>query len=161
MAGKFGMVKTVMLVGKKDCSRCRKFKDLSEFGRTKGTKSGYTGICLICNKERVNEWVSRQDQNSFKKMRREISIKYVEALKFEVMNHYGPCYCCGEDKLAFLTIDHIRGNGRQHRKEIGMLGYRFYVWLKNSRYPEEFRTACANCNMATRFGKICPHKEEI
>lgn len=158
MGGKYGMLKTTIIGNKKDCSRCKKFKTLNEFVKTKGTKSGYAGICLSCNKDRVNEWVSKQDKHVFGEKRRQISKKWVEELKFEVISVYGPCYCCDENRIEFLTIDHIDGGGAKHRKEINMVGYRFYSWLKNNNYPKEFRTACANCNMAIRFGKTCPHK---
>ena len=48
---------------------------------------------------------------------------FTEKVKREkelVLEHYGRrCACCGECNPIFLTIDHINGGGRKHRKEIG------------------------------------------
>lgn len=153
--------KTVIWGYKKSCSGCKEFKPFVEFPKNKAVKCGLGNLCKVCNHKRVNEWIAKQDQESFKRRRCEISVKHVEALKFDVMSHYGPCYCCGEDQLAFLTIDHINGGGNKHKKEIDRYGFRFYKWIKDNNYPNDLRSACMNCNMATRFGKVCPHKEGV
>ena len=152
--------RTKIIGNTKECSVCKEFKGFEEFVKTQNTKSGLAALCKECNYLHVIEWKQKQDPIKEKLRHNAVSKKWVEDLKFEVISHYGVCYCCGEDRLPFLTIDHINGGGYQHRKEIGMLGYRFYVWLRNNNYPEEFRTACANCNMAIRYGNICPHKAE-
>ena len=75
----------------------------------------------------------------------------------KVLSYYGSiCTCCGEDKVAFLGIDHIEGKGNQHRKEIGG-GSRFYNWLIKNNFPAGFQTLCHNCNMAKGFYGACPH----
>ena len=70
--------------------------------------------------------------------------------KQAAINRYGgKCVFCGEDKLIFLTIDHINDNGTEHRRETGMwCGTGTYRWLKKNNYPEGFQTACFNCNSA-------------
>lgn len=87
-------------------------------------------------------------------------------LKFDVMAEYGnKCQCCGEGHIEFLTIDHIRQDGAQHREAINAFRRRgegsidFYQWLKKNGYPKDnFRCLCYNCNIATyRFGS-CPHQ---
>lgn len=81
----------------------------------------------------------------------------LDRYRMETFNAYGgaKCQCCGETALDFLTIDHIKGGGRKHRKEIGtdLVG-----WLRKNNYPEGFRVLCMNCNFAIRYGKTCPHK---
>jgi len=81
-----------------------------------------------------------------------------QEVKLEVLTTYGGrCVCCGEDTLAFLTIDHIdRYNG------IGpKTGNALYLWLKANSYPEGFRVLCMNCNFALgKFG-FCPHGDII
>lgn len=146
----------------KECSVCKTFKGFEEFTKSKATKSGLDAKCLVCNKEHVIKWKSEQDPKQEKLRRNVVSKKWVEKLKFEVMSHYGPCYCCGENRLVFLTIDHVDGGGLKHKKELNVVGYRFYVWLRDNNYPEDvkLRSACMNCNFATRFGSICPHKME-
>jgi len=76
-----------------------------------------------------------------------------------VMAHYGGrCACCGEDRLQFLTIDHINGGGTKHRKEIGHGGHAVYRWLIRNDFPPDFQVLCFNCNDGRQVnGGICPH----
>lgn len=72
--------------------------------------------------------------------------------------HYGNvCACCGEDRIEFLSIDHIHGGGQKHRKSLTVSIYR---WLKREGYPEGFRILCHNCNMSLGFYGYCPHQKE-
>jgi hypothetical protein len=74
-----------------------------------------------------------------------------------VFDHYGhACACCGEDREAFLTIDHINGGGHKHLKSIG--GTKLYVWLYRNGFPEGYRTLCMNCNWALGIHGYCPHQ---
>lgn len=80
-------------------------------------------------------------------------------IREQVITAYGGiCACCGETRLEFLTIDHIHGGGTQHRKQSGLLGQKFYWWLKRQGYPKGYRVLCANCNMAEARYSGCPHK---
>lgn len=92
---------------------------------------------------------------------------YRETLKLDVFNHYKSrnyisCACCDEDHLEFLTIDHINGGGRKHRKQISkdLSGWQFYLWLKRNNYPSGFQILCMNCNFAKSHGG-CPHENRI
>lgn len=84
-------------------------------------------------------------------------------LKREVLSHYGgACVCCGEKGLAFLTLDHVDNDGKEHRELLGenRTGTKFYRWLKRNNYPTtpRLQVMCWNCNMAkARFGE-CPHQ---
>uniref|UniRef100_A0A6M3JU55 HNH endonuclease n=1 Tax=viral metagenome TaxID=1070528 RepID=A0A6M3JU55_9ZZZZ len=80
-------------------------------------------------------------------------------LKCRVIKSYGgKCSCCGENIKEFLTIDHVNGNGKEHRNTIGR-GYKLYKWLEKNNYPKDgFRLLCYNCNCARgQFGQ-CPHE---
>jgi hypothetical protein len=87
-------------------------------------------------------------------------------VKLEAFTHYCQgdikCACCSEKGIAFLTIDHIHGNGAAHRRQIDphkkMGGNGFYYWLKKNNWPEGFQVLCANCNFAKRANKECPHQ---
>ena len=82
-------------------------------------------------------------------------------VKLDVVSHYSNgeniCECCYEDNLEFLTIDHIKGGGTEHRKETGW-GARFYFWLKRGGFPEGYRVLCYNCNCSAKITGVCPHK---
>lgn len=78
-------------------------------------------------------------------------------LKAEMIEAYGGrCECCGEPHLELLTIDHIKGGGRAHRRQVG-IGRKFYQHLKNQGWPQEdYRLLCFNCNTALGFYGYCP-----
>jgi hypothetical protein len=102
--------------------------------------------------DRVKDWWTR---TNYRKVIQERNA----AIRKLVLEHYGDsrCQCCGESGDAFLTIDHIHGGGRKHRKEIRV---DFYAWLMRNNYPDGFRVLCMNCNWAMRAGKLCPHQKE-
>ena len=82
--------------------------------------------------------------------------------RIQVIAHYSnntnQCYCCGYTGLPFLTIDHINGDGAEHRKKVRPS--QLYSWLIRNNYPDGFRVACYSCNKATGTKQICPHKQE-
>lgn len=83
---------------------------------------------------------------------------YRRKTRVEVLNHYGKiCFCCGEFRYEFLGIDHRKGGGTKHRREIGG-GSKIIYWLKRNGFPKGFRVACHNCNMARGLYGYCPHK---
>jgi hypothetical protein len=76
--------------------------------------------------------------------------RYRADIRRRVFAHYGErCACCGTaDKLS---IDHIDGNGSEHRLEL--FGKRrdipstpFYRWLINQGFPGGYQTLCRRCN---------------
>ena len=91
--------------------------------------------------------------------------KSARKLRMEVLCHYGgnppACACCGDSHIEFLSIDHINGNGTQHRKKIGIAGgSSFYCWLRKNNYPEGFRMLCCNCNASFGYYGYCPHEQK-
>ncbi len=114
-------------------------------------------------KEKIRKRQSKWRENNRElanKRSRESKKKYEVKCKEEVFNYYGKrCVCCGEKNPAFLTIDHINGNGNRHRKKIKE---KITVWLYRNNFPVGFQTLCFNCNWGKYFnGGICPHKEKI
>lgn len=75
-----------------------------------------------------------------------------------VFGHYGEvCACCGASR-EFLTLDHIDGNGHEHRKAIGSSGgVAFYRWIIRNGFPPGYQSLCWNCNCAKAMYGICPH----
>lgn len=86
--------------------------------------------------------------------------KWARRLKREVLSHYSGarCACCGETGLAFLTVDHVLGNGAEHRRELGVAGFKFYIWLKKQGFPPGYQVLCMGCNWAKRRQQCCPHQ---
>lgn len=76
--------------------------------------------------------------------------------KQSIINKYGgKCICCGEKYIEFLTMDHINGDGAQHRKKIGRGN--LYKWIITHNYPNTFRVLCYNCNCSIGHYGYCPH----
>lgn len=94
------------------------------------------------NKSRIRQRVQKQTRN--RKLR-------------TIAAYGGFCACCKITEIEFLTIDHINGNGKSHRQEVGS-GTAMYRWLEKRDYPKDnFRILCMNCNWASRGGSDCPH----
>ena len=77
-------------------------------------------------------------------------------LKGQCLKHYGndkiACVLCGFDDMRALSIDHIQGNGAEHRRLINnRRGAPFYRWLKNNGYPDGYQTLCMNCQYIKRY----------
>lgn len=68
-----------------------------------------------------------------------------------ILDHYthGEMCCadCGEDNLRFLTIDHIAGDGAEHRRLLRLKGGNvLYKWLERGDFPSGFQVLCYSCN---------------
>jgi hypothetical protein len=75
-------------------------------------------------------------------------------LRVVVFQHYGwTCACCGSSDR--LTIDHVNGDGREHRKQIGTSSRHYYRWLVANGFPDGFQTLCLPCNNSKRSGDRC------
>ena len=80
-------------------------------------------------------------------------------LRLEVLTHYGgfppKCICCGESRLEFLTLDHIHGDGAEHRRRTSGA---VFEDLKKMGFPlGRHRVLCMNCNHALAHYGYCPH----
>lgn len=120
--------------GFKSCSRCR--------SRTKA----YEDLHRVDVRRRSNEFYYR--------------------LKDEVFSAYGgyKCSCCGEVHKEFLSIDHINGDGPEHRERLTgspRNGQTLYYWLKRNGFPVGFRVLCMNCNFSLGHHGFCPHHPEV
>ena len=66
----------------------------------------------------------------------------------KVLNYYGNVCCrCGFDDPRALTIDHENQRGNEHKSSGGkrLTSYQLCRWLVANKFPEGFRTLCANC----------------
>lgn len=94
----------------------------------------------------------------------EATSKYNAAVKLECLVRYSSvvpsCACCGLDDTEVLSIDHIEGVGRRHRKETGD-GSNFYRWLQKNDFPSGYRVLCLSCNFARGAYGTCPHESQV
>ena len=135
--------------GKTKCQGC------SDKGKQRIVARKLAGICVRCPEPAVPGRTLCLDCNT------KHTDKHREIKRIVMAAYGGRCACCGEEEVAFLSIDHMHGGGRKHREEIGAVGSRgFYGWLKDNNYPAGFQVLCHNCNMGRHLnGGICPHKQ--
>ena len=115
------------------------------------------GTARFCGNKHYLKWWIRQPK------RKEWEKEYGRQLRKDAIEAYGnKCQCCGEAHFEFLCIDHIKGGGNKHRRELGLTaGYAFYSWLKTQGYPkDDFRCLCNNCNTSKGHYGYCPHEKE-
>ncbi len=89
--------------------------------------------------------------------------EYRRRLRQEMIEAYGgACSCCGESELAFLSLEHLNGDGKAHRLQFGERGNNDGVVrdLKRRGWPKDgYTILCFNCNMGKAVnGGICPHQ---
>lgn len=86
---------------------------------------------------------------------REREKKRYHAHRTQVLDHYGHrCRCCGEANDAFLTVDHVNGDGASDRAN-------FYYRIVKQGFPKNLQTLCWNCNLAKHIYGRCPHQPGI
>ncbi len=74
-------------------------------------------------------------------------------LRTKVWNHYSAgkfvCARCGYADQRALSLDHIEGNGAEHRRRVGS-GSNLYRSLIKEGYPPGFQVLCMNCQQVKR-----------
>lgn len=156
----------------KKCNQCKVIKPVSEFYKgSKASRSKYMYACKECVKRQVlihykrlfkeNPVPIRERKRLWQEMNRDIQKK--SSLKFRlkvrnlvIIGYGGKCSCCGETEIKFLSIDHIDGGGKEHRKETS--GHVYEDLLKR-RFPKGYQILCHNCNLAKGFYGRCPHQD--
>lgn len=157
--------------------RCKTYgqdKPLTEFYRDKQNRDGYRAHCKDCWNARVrahrrdnidealrreqarreaNRELFRERGRCWAQENKEQQVNYQRAysadLLGQVLAHYGDrCACCGATEQ--LTIDHINGDGNEHRIQLfgsgKAAGRQFYRWLIRNGFPEGYQTLCGLCN---------------
>lgn len=119
-------------------------------------KKNNPGMVKAARKRWKDKNPDKVKANIKRRMPRELNarIKKKDKLKLEVMTHYckgSPKCKCGYNDIRALTIDHVDGDGAEHRREIGGGGIKLYVWLKNNNYPDGFQILCMNCQFIKRM----------
>lgn len=152
---------------KKLCHLCR-LKQRRHRSRSKYRERKNAGMCPNCGSappddgyskcSRCREYQDRWNATHYEALQdkaRRMNEKY----RNEAFQAYGSvCQCCGEDRVKFLSLDHINGDGQKHRARVGY-GTAMYASLKCENWPEGLQVLCFNCHMAKDFRGSCPHTE--
>jgi hypothetical protein len=163
----------------KHCGRCGQDKPLVDFPRDSSKRDSLNSACRVCvskkgrhyreaKPETVLETKRRYRESHVEELREQDRVRHAaepekfaaryrewhEALRAKVFDHYGwACACCGTSEN--LTVDHIHGDGAQHRAEIGPGSDRIYYWLVSNDFPPGFQTLCNSCNSSKSDGERC------
>jgi len=102
------------------------------------------------NEKKPAEW-QEENRKQTNKIRRELNHKY----RIEALTHYGngelACVRCGENDIRCLSIDHINGNGAEHRQKIKGRCTNMARILRKEGFPEGYQTLCMNCQWKKRY----------
>lgn len=134
----------------KRCPQCEEVKGASEYWRRARSKDGRYSICKTCYYQKRNA-KRRAKLGSYgnRAPAREYERQTRQKRKVRLLEHYGTkCSKCGFDDIRALSIDHIEGNGAEHRKEVP--GGKLYGWLIRQHFPTGFQTLCMNCQFIKR-----------
>lgn len=133
-------------------------------GSHKPDEMGSTPIPATIGKVRVIRPARpRRPTNPLTRLRvRRAAKPYRWALKLEMIKAYGgACACCGEDIPHFLSLEHTRGDGAEHRRKVGDNAQAQLVDLKRRGWPKDgYTVLCLNCNIAKGAHGTCPHQME-
>jgi hypothetical protein len=164
-------VVTVINATTKPCFICKAVKPLEQFPvvRRNGRERPHS-YCDDCNKSKKRgeyaadrahrielaterkRWLKKVDPTYREKER-----GYARALRQQMLNAYGrECECCGEATEQFLTLEHVNGDGKEHRARLGNASV--LRDLRRRGWPTDgFAILCMNCNWGSRFTGVCPH----
>lgn len=132
------------------CANCRT-KRSERYRLQKASKS-----CMRCGSPAI---VGVFCESHAEESKLAIKARRIE-LKREIFDSYGPCSCCGESTIEFLTIDHIRNNGAKHRTDLK--ADKLYRWLRDNGFPtDDYQSLCLNCNSSKGAFGCCPHTQII
>lgn len=157
----------------KSCAACKHILPIEAFGVDRKRRDGLGVYCRACgnlaNRKSYHKDVVRSRKQSLaKRLRRHEHYKALTrarcaAIKQEMIDMYGSsCACCGEHRKEFLSIEHIGGGGKAHRRIVGAGGVHMYRDLKRRGWPKDkYELLCMNCNFSQNFNKTCPHMYEI
>lgn len=89
------------------------------------------------------------NQNFLKQQ--EYNRERLRRIKLQVLSAYSKnlsCNRCGFKDIRALTIDHIKGNGAEHRRKLRH--HNFYDWLIKHNFPKGYQVLCMNCQWIKR-----------
>jgi hypothetical protein len=136
-------------------------KSLYKWLKDNGFPAGFQVLCSNCNWKKVKMEAEARGINGTYEQRK--YYRRQQRLKLDVFAHYTTdgkikCSCCGIEDIDVLCMDHINGDGAEHRRTIGpSYAKKTYQWIKLNNYPPGFRILCSNCNQCLGNHGYCPH----
>lgn len=140
----------------KYCARCRYLAQL-EVRRKSELKRRKNPEILRKYKAYMKEYDKKRDKNRANYLAR---LRRLRLKRLVITKYGGMCACCGENEIRFLCMDHRNGDGKQHRKQMGLLSIPYNWYIRNG-FPNTFQVLCFNCNFAKGRNRICPHKDKM
>lgn len=102
-----------------------------------------TNICRLCeHRQNQARYIRKQDFYLSNMNNTRVDVRA------SVIEYYGSkCSLCNESNPKLMSLDHLDGNGRAHRKEVlgTDSGSQFYKWVAKNK-PDNLRLLCFNCN---------------
>ena len=97
-----------------------------------------------------NSEYNKKNYQKHLKEKQDYQKKHWNNIKIRTMTAIGELLCskCGYDDIRALHIDHLNGNGTQHRKSFTS-NKKFMAYVEMN--PKEFQILCANCNYIKRY----------
>lgn len=157
----------------KQCTKCGQIKDESEFYRQYGRRIAQCKACRSAidkdryhtryktnpeYKKRVSAYQKEWHILNYERDKKRIAKTHKDQRLLCIEVYGGKCACCGESRYEFLSIDHIKGGGEKHRREVA--GMKISRWLVKNNFPEGFRVLCHNCNQSLGHYGYCPHEKD-
>lgn len=127
----------------KQCSTCKRKRQLKEFSRNISKSLGVSNICKECQRKYTKDWYEKNKRAHIqrcilnkKKMRAERRKWLLEYLKKQ------RCMDCGESNPIVLDFDHVRGKKRDSVPRLLV-----EVSLKAAQLEiKKCEVVCANCH---------------
>ena len=117
------------------------------------SRAASSSICREHSREKKQRKASKAWYSRYSAGQRKSLSCTASDLKLEALPHYGDsCVGCGESGAAQLSLDHLEGNGHQHRLLIskGRAGAEFYRALRDRGWPNAepylLEVACHDCH---------------
>ena len=78
--------------------------------------------------------------------------RYQQKLRGEFIAAYDGQCACGQNDPLVLTVGHTRGDGRAHRKRVGIGGANVLMDLRRRGWPKDegIVVQCGNCQLRAR-----------
>jgi hypothetical protein len=131
----------------RQCNMCHEIKDLySGFFRDSTRKYGRAAICKTCTPIKRKRYAASRSRSKASLKARKTALNLLG----------NACVCCGDTYEPYLQIDHVDGDGKDHRKELRHGTQALYRWVIQNPATDRVQILCANCHLyKTKYKTLC------